>query len=73
MEMCLHFLISNINKVVCSIVDTVVSGRDSRDESYSLCPQRDQTNIGGGKGVEDRHVNVLSSDLQRVLLLYLNH
>lgn len=61
--MCLSSLISNINEVVCSILDTAVSSRDIIDEMYSSCPQMDQTTFGGGREVEDRQLNKISSDL----------
>lgn len=64
--MCLGSLISNINEVVCSILETVVSGRDTRDEIglkgiKPICGKGERLKIG--------KVSIISSDLQRVLLL----
>lgn len=65
--MCLDCLISHINEVSCSILETVLSVEVS-DEICRPCPQRDQTISGGGREVEDRQVNVIVNCFARAAL-----
>ena len=56
MEICLASLISNMNGVVCSVLDTLLSGGDIEMKRYS-CPQRGHTNTGARREVKNRQVS----------------
>lgn len=56
MEICLASLISNMNGVVCSVLDTLLSGGDVEMKG-NPCPQRGHADIRAGREVKDWQVS----------------
>lgn len=52
MEICLASLISDMNGVVCSVLDTLLSGGDVEMKG-NPCPQRGHADIRAGREVKD--------------------